>query len=384
MSPKILKQSPLRKTKSARNSPAPARIGDVSLKGCGIETILVVSLAGAGDTLMATSLITELRRNYPNALIDVLVQHGAITKDLLKHNPSINKIQNFNFLEQTLLSSLIFIAKLRKSCYHLSINAYPQARHHYSLVAYLIRARFRIGFNYDSQTCRLGRLFFHALINEDRHKHVIENNLKVLSVLNLSKPQSPSITYSFSARNAEFADTFFNDHHITNSVVIHPGGGTQKNFWAKRWPQERFAILARCINRKYAATIIVAGGGDETQIKENIITHSQLTIGSEIINLNTDINNTAAVLKRSALVIANDSIIAHLAGAVGTYVIGLFGPSDEFHTGPFTRKASLLSKRPSTVAPYQHGSKGMTKIQADTIKLISIDDVLNEVGKVLL
>jgi lipopolysaccharide heptosyltransferase II len=347
------------------------------------KKILLIALSGAGDVLMATPLIHELRRNYPKAQIDVLVQQGQVTQDILKNNHDLNNVIWFHFMKEGTPKSLLFCHKLRKKRYDLSITLYPQARYHYTGVSFLIGAKKRIGFHYQSQPLKLNALFYHQTIQEDLSKHVVENNLKVLEALGLGQKKKSKLHLHLKKINENFATKFLKKNEIKKPVVIHAGSGTMKNFASKRWPLQRFAELARELAFKQKAQIILAGGPDEAILKQTLVHQSGLIPGKQIFDLDTNINNTAAVIKKAKLVISNDSVIAHLTAAIGTHIIALFGPTDQHHTGPFTEKATLLSKRPAHIKPYQHGAKKITHAQAQTMKLLSVENVLDEAKKIL-
>jgi ADP-heptose:LPS heptosyltransferase len=99
--------------------------------------ILVISLAGIGDTLLATPLIRELRANFPSAQIDALVLWAG-SRDLLEGNPHLNTVHQHNFLKTSKASSLQFLNPLRKQRYDISINTHPQSRIHYRATAWLV------------------------------------------------------------------------------------------------------------------------------------------------------------------------------------------------------------------------------------------------------
>src|SRR4051794_41044667 len=110
--------------------------------------ILVISLAGIGDTILSTPLIRELRANFPDAQIDALVLWAG-SKNLLEGNPNLNTIYQRNFLKESTVSSLRFLWPLRKQGYDVSINTHPQSRIHYRATAWFLGARTRISHVYD-------------------------------------------------------------------------------------------------------------------------------------------------------------------------------------------------------------------------------------------
>src|SRR6266566_1749358 len=92
--------------------------------------LLVISLAGIGDTLFATPLIRELRTNFPDATIDALVLWPG-SKDLLENNPHLNSVHQKNLIKSSKFESLAFLSQLRRNNYDVSINTHPQSRAHY-------------------------------------------------------------------------------------------------------------------------------------------------------------------------------------------------------------------------------------------------------------
>ncbi|HWQ91886.1 MAG TPA: hypothetical protein VN673_09460, partial [Clostridia bacterium] len=110
--------------------------------------ILVISLAGIGDTILATPLIHELRANYPAAQLDALVLWAG-SRDILEGNPHLNTVYQRNLLKESKLDSLRFLRTVGAAGYDVSINTHPQSRLHYRLTARAIGARTRISHVYE-------------------------------------------------------------------------------------------------------------------------------------------------------------------------------------------------------------------------------------------
>src|SRR5436190_6718029 len=136
--------------------------------------ILLIAMSGIGDTLIATPLIHELRANYPQARIDVLVMWAG-AKDLLDDNPHLNAIHQQNLIKEGVLRSLPFLFKLRRERYDISLNAHTQGRIHYRVIARLINAKLRVSHAYENASW-LDRLLIHKMIPQDYSLHSIENN----------------------------------------------------------------------------------------------------------------------------------------------------------------------------------------------------------------
>src|SRR5438552_10843019 len=153
--------------------------------------ILVISLAGIGDTLCATPLIHELRLNFPATKIDALVRwRGA--GDILEGNPHLNRVYQRNLAESK-PSALRFLLGLRRQGYDMSFNTHPQSRLHYRIVSRLIGAHTRISHGYHGSPI-LDRLCVNRLLPQDYSRHAIENNLALLQLCGGSN-QLPSHGY---------------------------------------------------------------------------------------------------------------------------------------------------------------------------------------------
>src|SRR5712672_3537423 len=98
--------------------------------------ILVISLAGIGDTLLATPLIHLLREQCPEAVIDLLAMYPG-SAELLAGNPRINRIHQHNFIKERWLSNFSFLSSLRRERYDVSINVHPQGKIAYRVIARL-------------------------------------------------------------------------------------------------------------------------------------------------------------------------------------------------------------------------------------------------------
>ena len=116
-------------------------------------------------------------------------------------------------------------------------------------------------------------------------------------------------------------------------VAIHRGAGAYSK--ARIWPVERFAEVARYVIDKHNHPVIILGGPDEI---EAAATLQQLVNSTQICNLagKTTIHETASLLERCSLFVGNDSGPMHIAAAVGTPVVAVFGPSNKEAWGPYT------------------------------------------------
>ena len=153
-----------------------------------MKKILIISLAGIGDTLIATPFIRELRENFPDAVIDALVMWPG-AKDLLEHNPNVNRVFQKNLMKCGKLEAVRFLWSLRREGYQLSINTHPQSRIHYRVAAWLAGAQVRISHEYECFNW-LDRWLVTGTLPQDYTRHSIDNNFAVLPMIGAQKKLS--------------------------------------------------------------------------------------------------------------------------------------------------------------------------------------------------
>ncbi|MDE1865503.1 MAG: glycosyltransferase family 9 protein [Candidatus Micrarchaeota archaeon] len=340
--------------------------------------ILIIALSGAGDFLMSTPMIRELRLSFPKAKIDCLVMQGRISSGIASCDPDIDRVIYRDLRRYGVWNTLWRLADLRARRYDLSITTYPQAVWGYWFVSYLVHAKRRVGFTYDASA--FGRLacraFFTALIRERQSIHVVDNNMMAIKLLGLRRHlKNPKMVFEIPKGAAAFAARLFSDNGIRKAAIVHPGSGTTKNFVLKRWPAERFSSLCKGLYR-LGYKVILVGGPEEESLRASVIAGSGLARGKEIFDLSSSIEKVAAVIQRGDLVVSNDSVIGHLAAAVGTRVVSIFGPTSEANTSPYTDNKVVVCMRPKQVRPFRHGEHAIAAEAAQSMNLITVADVL--------
>ncbi len=278
--------------------------------------ILVISLAGIGDTLIATPLLRELRANFPDATIDALVMWPG-AKDLLEHNPNVNRVFQKNLLKCGKLEAVKFLWSLRREKYQLSINTHPQSRIHYRIAAWLAGAEVRISHEYECFNW-LDRWLVTGTLPQDYTRHSIDNNLDVLPLIGAQK-KLPAHEMEFFLRPTEerFADDFLVKHKLFGQKIlgIHVGSGGTKNLPLKRWPVKNYAGLVRQLNKERPdLRILLFGGPEETKDHEIVLAQANRELTREAKTKN--LRETAALMKRCSAFLSVDTALMHLAAAM--------------------------------------------------------------------
>lgn len=278
--------------------------------------ILVISLAGIGDTLFATPLIHELRANFPAARLDALVLWPG-ARDLLEGNPHLNTVYQKNLLRAGKAEALRFLWHLRRQGYDLSLNTHPQSRVHYRAVARVINARVRISHQYDN-ACALDRLLVNRTLPQDYTRHAIENNLALLEAAG-ARRTLPRHEYEvfLTAAETQWAGDYLARHQWAGRTLlgVHVGSGGTKHLPLRRWPLDHYLALFQELRQSHPELgILLLGGPEEAQPHQRLAAqtcHEQVRVAQT-----GSLRQAAALLQRCAAFLSVDTALMHLAAAM--------------------------------------------------------------------
>lgn len=280
--------------------------------------ILVISLAGIGDTLLATPLVSELRANFPEAQLDALVLWAG-SRDLLEGNPHLNRVFQKNLLKESKIEALRFLQPLRRAGYDVSLNTHPQSRIHYRLIARVVGARARLSHVYDSFGFP-DKLLVNRTMPQDYGRHTVEQNLDLLPLLD-KKPLRPNhrLEIFLSASDREWAEEFLRQHDLANRprLGLHAGSGGTKNLKLKRWPLERYVALLTRVRQQWPdLAVLLFGGPDEDEyLKPLLASHES----PRVVRVRSqNLRQAAALMQRCTAFLSVDTALMHLAAAVNT------------------------------------------------------------------
>jgi ADP-heptose:LPS heptosyltransferase len=278
--------------------------------------ILVISMAGIGDTLLATPLIHELRANFPDAIIDALAIWPG-SKDLLENNPHLNRVYQKNLIKAGKLEALQFLWSLRRNGYDVSINTHPQSRIHYRIAARIAGATLRISHEYECFGW-LDRRLVNKTLPQDYTRHSIENNFDLLPLLGAKvKLPSHEMEIFLTPDEEKWADEFLAKNKLAGQKIlgVHVGSGGTKNLPLNRWPLKNHAGLVRKLNKERPdIRVLLFGGPEEAKDHQVVLAQSNrdLTLEAKTQNL----RQTAALMKRCGAFLSVDTALMHIAAAV--------------------------------------------------------------------
>lgn len=324
-----------------------------------VKNILICKLRYLGDVLLATPTIQALKDAFPTARMTAVVNRG--TEGLLGENPHVDEVLPLD--RSSAISQWRFILELRRRGFDLVIDLTDADRS--ALLSWMTGAPMRIGFN-DERRWR-GRCYTHV-VSSRPFRHRVERDLAALEPLGIAGTGgTPRIWLS--AQDEADADALIREfglHTDRSIVVLQPGA----RYWFKAWPAERFAELADRLSRSTGCRILIGGTAQESELAERIAQAS--TCGAIAIAGRTSVRQFAALVKRAALFVGNDSGAMHVTAAVGTPVIGLFGPSDPTEWGPRGEQVAAIYKGVDCRACFH---PDCTRGEMNCMRQISVDEV---------
>lgn len=286
--------------------------------------ILIVRLSAIGDVLHGLPVLCALREALPTAFIGWVAE--GVSAQLLKNHLALDELIT---VPRKWLKSPRTVLNLRRQLRALRFDVAidMQGLTKSALAATLSGAQVRIG--YDGHDGReLSRWLNNTLVTASG-THVIDRNLELLKPLGIALPavqfhldDTPQDVISTQAMLAERQL-----HHPF--AVINPGAG-----WpSKVWPAERYAVVANWLGSRHAMRSLVVWAGDQERAwAEQIVAGSG---GFGVLAPKTSLRELAAVTRQAALFVGSDTGPLHLAVAVGTPSVGMFGPMPAERNGPY-------------------------------------------------
>jgi lipopolysaccharide heptosyltransferase I len=304
-----------------------------------LTRILIVRLGSLGDIVHALPAAAAIRRAFPSATIDWLVD--VRHRDLLDLVPSIDR--RLTIATSGLKSVALAVSELRRADYDVALDLQGLLKS--AVLARMSGAPRVIGFPPALLRERSARIFYTETAGE-AGPHVIEKNLSMLQAIGI---RMPGVEFPL----AERTSTVVAEARLRLGIgadepfaIINPGAAWPN----KRWPPVYFAEVVRELAKRYRLRSLVLWGPHEEHLAQTVVAASD---GNAAASPPTTIADLVSLAKASALMISGDTGPLHIGGAVGTPLIGVFGPTDPRRNGPWTEDDATASRFPVCVCHYQ-------------------------------
>ncbi|MBF0488827.1 MAG: lipopolysaccharide heptosyltransferase II [Nitrospirae bacterium] len=339
--------------------------------------VLVRGVNWIGDAVMSAPALWAIKGAYPDA--DITLLANPVVASLFEKDPHIGAIMKYEDVYRTLPGRLRLSRKLKIENFSTAIllqNAFDAA-----FIAWLARIEHRVGYNRDARGVLLTKAV--DVTRETLRLHHTHYYLNMLTSIGLSAPYRLPWIYLTGGQRQSALEAL---SHLRHPIIgINPGAAFGS---AKRWPPERFAMLiGRIIKEKGGSAVLFGSQRDveiSAAIRKRIDPDIIVSAAGIFLDLTgkTGLRELCASIAGCDLLITNDSGPMHIAYAVGTPVLAIFGSTSPELTGPpeipehpeFSYRHSVIRK-PVRCAPcFKRTCEHLTCMNA-----ISAEDVFNEI-----
>jgi len=265
-------------------------------------------------------------------------------RKLLEGNPFLHQIISLDTLAwRKDLTSRKTLAAIRRSIEFLREAGYDtavdfQGLYKSALIAKLSGAKRRVGFAARRLREPAAGIFYTAHISARGCRHVIDLNLALVE--HLGAPRAPRSSWQFPLPASREDDEYVTRELVScgtrDFIIINPGGGWKSKCWAP----ENYAELIRKLAGEFRGDFLLTGSPDEEPVIHRIIQDS-----GRARYFPSTITQFIALARRARLVVGGDTGPLHLAAAVRTPIVAIYGPTDPARNGPVSAQDITLWNR---------------------------------------
>jgi heptosyltransferase-1 len=303
---------------------------------------LIIKPSSLGDVVQALPVLTALREAHPKAHIAWLV--ATVFADLLEVHPRLDQVvvfdrRRYGSLGQSLGATadfLAFVEGLRREKFTTVIDL--QGLFRSGFLAAATGATTRVGF---AAARELAPMFYTlAVPMPHKEMHAVDRYMALARHIGLADPKATDhLPVSAEARAAVRqrlqAEGLGPDEPV---IVVSP----HARWPTKQWPSERFAEVVRQAHAKTGVRAVLVGSGAAVPIARHTAEAAALARPIDLVN-RTTLKEIVALVSEASAMVTNDSGPMHVAAAVGTPVVAIFGPTSAERTGPYGHGHRVLA-----------------------------------------
>lgn len=343
----------------------------VRIKPETVKKICIIRTAYIGDVVMTLPMLPPLKQKFPDATVTFLT--STASAPLLQHNPHIDEILTFDpfwFYPTRKKNWLVFTRKLLTLCFDLVIETRADIRE-LALIAFWIQAKYIVSYDVGGG----GYLLTH-IVPYPGFCHKVDYHLNILEYLGASTQGADAKIYITDAEYDTVSLLLKNKGVNGPFIAVHPGS----RLVLKRWYPDRFAQLCDILTNRYKMPVVLLGARQEQPLVAKIQTlaqHRIITINGEL-----ELRQLTAVLALARVFICNDSAPMHIAAAMNTPTVAIFGPSKSVETAPYGVLCEVVEKEFPCRYSCDESSCRYAEHHA-CLKQVKVHDVLDAVERIL-
>jgi len=335
-----------------------------------LSKILIVQTAFAGDVVLVTPLACAVKTQYPEAELYFLVKPEAAV--LLENNPLIDHIWIYDKRgeEKGFRWFLKSVQRIRKE--HIDLALVPHRSIRSALLVSMAHISRRVGFHRSA-----GFPLFTDLVRYRHGQHEIERNLELLTPLGWKGKASAPELYP-GEKDREAVKQFLEQNNLTGKKMLAVSPGS---VWrTKRWLPDRFAEVIRYFHEKKGIPSVLIGGREDLSLGHEISKHVPVANSMGQFSLLA----SAELIGQCSVILCNDSAPLHLAAAMGTPVVAIFGPTvPEFGFYPWGNGHTIIQQELVCRPCSDHGGTRCPMRHFACMKNIKTGQVIQAVDRII-
>ncbi|MFZ5801107.1 MAG: lipopolysaccharide heptosyltransferase II [Candidatus Omnitrophota bacterium] len=336
------------------------------------KRILLVRTDRIGDVLLTTPVLKALKEFWPYSYVAMLI--APQTREIVEGNPYLDEVMVFD-KQKGWRGFWGMVRKLRSK--HFDLALVLHTKRWTNLLCFLSGIKERVGYHNN----KFGFLLTQKIpdTRPQGKMHEAEYCLAALSRIGIPAQYSPPFM-PISSSAEIWADEVLKSNGVARKdllIALNPGASCP----SKRWREEKWAILARRLSEKLGAKIAIICGSSDMSVAQEVLSR----VSFPVIDLagKTSLKQLASFLRRANLFITNDSGPMHIACAVNTPVVAVFGRNEKGLSprrwGPWGKLSTVLHKEVGCELCLAHNcQKGFACLEA-----ISPEEVLTVAEQLL-
>lgn len=337
-----------------------------------MNRLLIVRMSALGDIVHALPVLAAIRAAEPAVEIDWLVDR--------KYAGILDFVTGIDhrIIGRPGLSRAVTAMRAR----HYDVAIDLQGLLKSAAMARLSGAPRVIGFETAALREKAAAWFYSDTAPVRADAHIIQKNLSVLPLLGMTPPQDVAFPLLVpSSAVADEVDAATAAAGAAGFALINPGAAWPN----KRWAPERFGALAQAIGERHQLACFVLWSGDEAVLADQVVAASR---GAAVRAPQTTLGDLLALSARASLMVSGDTGPVHIAAAMQTPIVGLYGPTWPERNGPWRAEDEVVSraatcnchhKRRCQRGPAAHDSAAGGPTMC--INEITVDDVVSAVTR---
>lgn len=308
--------------------------------------ILVIRLDLIGDLVLTMTLVRALKRTYPGAEIDLMavpvsakiVRHDPDLARVIEYDPNIWRRPRALFSLKNWRALRALLHTLHESRYDLAISVFGQWA---GVAAVLSGAKRRLGFGRESYPGFMTDSVPGWHWKAGERKHEVDYCLELARGAGAVTDAADRVPHLYvDPQTRQECDQLLAREGIGPDALLVACHVSSNNGQSKRWPLSHWATLIDRLICEEGVSVVLTGAPDDLPLIEWVMERTR----ERPVNLagKTSLAQLAALLQRADLFISGDSGPMHIAGAVGTPLIAIHGPTDPAHSGPVGPHATIL------------------------------------------